>query len=678
MIESSPARVEGEITLKRADFSHVVFLWYLRNCPEVYKHYRAAFPISWDEHVMWLTPVLLGTVPTVLYIVEQNGVMVGNVRFDVLEDESAKVNLALMKEWWGKGIGTQAIKAAMAKLGQEEGIRTVVSEVHEDNISSLRLTQKSGLLQYATEGPWKLFRISLDDSSADETSTSCEPENLYEMLERQAMANPSKLALIGDATYTYQELFFSTLRVSNRLREVPGVSPGECVAIVLPNVCAYAPVVFSLNKIGAIGIPVNIRLDNETVGFILSESKAEVIITDREHREKFADVFGARTVLTIEDHPDWFAPGKLEDEAMKIEKEKVCPMRNSDTAIVIFTSGTTGTPKGAMMTNANLLFNCRSCDACFGLDSSDRHLIVVPLFHVTGLNSQLLASIYKGSTAVVLEKYHTEDVMEFLERYDVTFFIAVPSVFILLLSKFRDRFAELEHLKKVGYAGAPMPVATVQALKETIPGIQCYNFYGLTETSSITTVLPDRYALETPDSVGVGAPGVSLKVVSGRGEEISRGDVGELLIKGGNIVKGYINNEVKTCEAIAGGWLHSGDLVSIDELGRVFLKGRIKEMINRGGEKIFPIVLENRLYNHPKILDSAVVGMPHKIFGEVVCAFIVSSPGAHLTEADVIAYCKETCADYEVPERVVFLEELPRNANGKVQKLVLKQQLQGV
>ncbi len=669
---------EGDITLTRADFSHVVFLWYLRNCPEVYHHYRAAFPISWDEHVMWLTPVLLGTVPTVIYIVEQNGIPIGSVRFDLFDPESANVNLALMREWWGKGIGTKAIKMAMTKLAEEEGVRTVRSEVHEDNVSSLRLTEKSGLKQYGTDGVWRLFQISFSQESLKCSGASGGLQSLYGMLLVQAEAHPSKIALIGDATYTYRELFFSTLRTAAHFRKIPGMQPGVCVAVVLPNICAYAPVVFGLNKIGAVGIPVNIRLDQDTLAFILESSKAQVVVTDREHLAKFSRAFGSRTVVVMEDHPDWFAPGQFSDSIIEQEQALPCTVRAEEPAIVIFTSGTTGAPKGAVMTNANLLFNCRSCDACFGLDQQDRHLIVVPLFHVTGLNSQLLASVYKGSTAVVLKKYHTEDVMDLLELHDVSFFIAVPSVFILLLSKFRERFAGLRHLKKVGYAGAPMPVATVQELKSTIPGLECYNFYGLTETSSIATVLPDQYAIETPDSVGVGAPGVSLKTVNGRGEEVAAGDVGELLIQGGNIVDGYLNNEAKTHKSIVNGWLHSGDLASIDELGRVFLKGRIKEMINRGGEKIFPIVLENRLYNHPKILDAAVVGMPHQIFGEVVCAFIVTAPGERLSEEDVLRYCRETCADYEVPERVVFLEELPRNANGKVQKLELKKQLPSV
>jgi len=277
-----------------------------------------------------------------------------------------------------------------------------------------------------------------------------------------------------------------------------------------------------------------------------------------------------------------------------------------------------------------------------------------------------------SGTAVLLEQYKTHKVIELLEKHKVSILIAVPAVIILLLEKFNKRFSNLKSLKKVGYAGAPMPVSTILHLKKSIPKLKCYNFYGLTETSSITTVLPDKYALKTPNSVGVPATGVRVKVVDKLGRKLKNDHVGELLIKGGNIAKGYLKNPKATRRNIINSWLHSGDMASIDEKNRVFLMGRFKELINSRGEKIYPILLENKLYNYSKILEVAVVGIPHKIFGESVRLCVVKKPRTKLTKQELLSYCKENFAEYEIPSEILFLKELPKNANGKIQKLLLK------
>lgn len=496
--------------------------------------------------------------------------------------------------------------------------------------------------------------------------------SLYHLIEQQQKKNPHKIAVIGEKKYSYKELFNQVLYFAYILRSVYSVKKGDNIGIFLPNIPEFAVVILALNKIGAVAVAINIRLDNKTLNFILKDSAVKLVITNLDYKKKFRKYFSyINKIIVVEEKEDFFWDAANSSPFIVHEKKIKCSAKASDVAIIIYTSGTTGIPKGAMMTNGNLLFNCRSCKRGFGLTHDDIQLIVVPLFHVTGLNSQLLASIYMGGTSVLLKEYHTYDVFKLLMKHKVTIFIAVPSVFILLLEKFKKQLKKLTSLKKIGYAGAPMPVNTILAWKKQFSYLKCYNFYGLTETSSITTVLTDKYSLITPDSVGTPVPGVKLKIVDDRGKEVTTGLIGELTIKGGNVVKGYFNNPLKTKKNIVNGWLHSGDMAKMDNKQRIFLLGRKKEIINRGGEKISPIVLENKLYNHPKIFEAAVVGVPNKIFGQTVRLCIVKKEGVTLTKKELEKFMLNNFAEYERTKDIVFLSLLPRNANGKVQKNLL-------
>lgn len=498
------------------------------------------------------------------------------------------------------------------------------------------------------------------------------PNNLYEIIKIQSMRNPKKGALICDEEYSYQDLFLNVLYFANVLRLIYKIKSKDRVGIFLQNTPAYAISIFALNKIGAISVPINIRLDQETLRFILDDAGIKLVVVEESLRDSIEEASPGIETIIVEENRGYFSSKNIvADNAIEEEGNNKCIAKKDEVAIIMYTSGTTGTPKGAMMTNGNLLFNCRSCKGGFALHDDDIHLIAVPLFHVTGLNSQLLASVYMGNTAVLLKEYSTRDTIDLLQRHNVSIFIAVPSIFILLLTKFKKELTNLRALKKVGYAGAPMAVSTILSLKKCLPRLKLYNFYGLTETSSITTVLPDTYVLKTPDSVGMPLRGVRIKIVGDAGNELGVGEVGELLIQGGNVISGYLNNKHKTKETIVAGWLHSGDLARIDKQGRVFLVGRKKEIINRGGEKVYPIVLENKLFNHPKILEAAVVGIPDKILGEAVRICVVPKENVRLGESEVRKYCKQRFAEYELPRDVLFLKELPRNANGKIRKNIL-------
>lgn len=495
--------------------------------------------------------------------------------------------------------------------------------------------------------------------------------NIFQVLKNQAILYPNKVALIDQKQYTYEKLFKQVLYFSHILRTKYNIKDGNNIGILLPNISEFVISLFAINKLGAVSVPINIRLDQNTMQFIIKKAEIHLLITNQELEERLGSIGNINEII-IEKNRSYFENTASLVNAANLEKKNHSLNTKNDIALIVFTSGTTGEPKGAMMTNKNVLFNCHSCKVCFQLKSSDIQLIVVPLFHVTGLNSQLLASIYMANTVVLLRKYKTEDVYIFLKKYRITVFIAVPSVFILLLEKMKSKLKNLTSLSKIGYAGAPMPVNVIYALKEQFPHIKCFNFYGLTETSSISTVLSDKYALTAPDSVGIPAPGVNMKVMNNQGEEAAIGQAGELLIKGNNIIKGYFHDPEKTKTAIKDGWLYTGDIAKMDKQGRIFLLGRKKEVINRGGEKIYPIILENKLHNFRKIREAAIIGIPHKIFGEAVSAFIVKKEGVKLSGQEVLKYCQKYFADFEIPYKIVFVEKLPRNANGKVQKDELK------
>jgi acyl-CoA synthetase (AMP-forming)/AMP-acid ligase II len=325
-----------------------------------------------------------------------------------------------------------------------------------------------------------------------------------------------------------------------------------------------------------------------------------------------------------------------------------------------------------MMTHRNILFNNQSCKAHLGFVPSDRTLIVVPMFHVTGLNSLLSVFVELGGTMVIMGAYNTQEVIWHLAEYRITGAIVVPTICTLLLISPHLAGADLSALRMIAYGGAPMPVETIRGLKARFPGLHVINVYGLTESSSLSTVLPAGDAESRPSSVGLPVSRTQIRIMNEAGTELPRGEVGEIWIKGGQIVKGYWNRPEATAQAITDGWLHTGDLGKMDEDGYVYVVDRKKDMIIRGGENIYCIEVEETVNAHPTVLESAVVPHPHEIFGEVVKAVCVLRPGQTATAEEIIGFCKQRLADYKVPVHVRFLAELPRNPGGKVLKRELK------
>jgi O-succinylbenzoic acid--CoA ligase len=346
-----------------------------------------------------------------------------------------------------------------------------------------------------------------------------------------------------------------------------------------------------------------------------------------------------------------------------------------DCAVILYTSGTTGRPKGAMLTHLGIAHSVLHFVHCMGLDEHTRAILAVPASHVTGLIANLVSTVAVGGANLLMAAFKAGTFLELVERERATSTILVPAMYNLCLLHPGFGSADLGSWRIGGYGGAPMPVATIDALARKLPGLQLMNAYGATETTSPVTMMPARFTREHGDSIGFRLPCADVIVMDDDGLEVPPGEVGELWIGGPMVVRGYWNKPEATASEFTAGWWHSGDLGSVDAQGFVRVFDRKKDMLNRGGFKIYSVEVENLLMAYPGVLEAAVVGKPCPVLGERVHAFAcVSDPG--INEHTLRAWCAKHLADYKVPESVTLTDKpLPRNANGKLLKRVLREAL---
>lgn len=449
---------------------------------------------------------------------------------------------------------------------------------------------------------------------------------------------------------------------------------GARVGLLLPNVPELAVGYFGAIAAGAIAVPINHRLSPPEVGYVLSDSGASVLVTTAAQLEKLAAVPEARGVGTWV-VIDGEAPGAIPfAEALAADPLPApAPAGGHEVACLLYTSGTTGFPKGAMISHANALFNVASCERTLGYRPDDVGLVALPLFHVTALHSQLVALLARGATVVLQQDYDTRGMLELVAGHGVTALFLVPAIYKLMTLR-REELArhDLSRVRVAAYGGAPMDPETIRAIRELLPGAELHNCYGLTECSSLGTVLPGDAVLAKADSVGLPVPGTEAEVRDEAGRPLPAGRPGELYLRGPNVVQGYWRAPEKTRAALQDGWLRTGDVARIDEDGFVFILDRTKDMINRGGEKIYGLEVENVLYAFPGVAEAAVAGVPHAVFGEVPVAFVVPLPGARVDPEALRAHCGTRLADFKVPVEVRIVEKLPRNPGGKVLKQELR------
>lgn len=470
------------------------------------------------------------------------------------------------------------------------------------------------------------------------------PASVVAMLRAAVDRDPDGEAVVelGGPRLGYRALWDHAARVAGGLRDA-GIGRGDRVAIRLPNGVDWVLAFFGIQLAGAVAVPVNTRFTDDEARYVLTDSSSAYVFEP-----------GARL-------PDG-TPFAVDD------------LGRADLAAIFYTSGTTGFPKGAMTTHENFLSNVETCIRCLRLELSAgqdlRTLISVPLFHVTGCNSQLLPLLRVGGTSVIMPQFEVGAFLSAIPGERVNLLTSVPAIYWLALNQPEFAGTDVSGVRWVAYGGAPIAPDLVARIKDRFPNARVGNGFGLTETSSVATFLPHEYAEDHADSVGLAAPVVDLRI----DEPAPDSGVGELLIRGANVVSGYWEKPQATRDTFVDSWLRSGDLARIDD-GFTAIVDRRKDMINRGGENVYCVEVENAFAGAPGVFEAAVVGVPDEMMGEKVGVVVVPTPGAAFDESAALGYVRERLADFKVPEYVqVRTEPLPRNPGGKVLKPVLRKE----
>jgi len=502
------------------------------------------------------------------------------------------------------------------------------------------------------------------------------PRTLPEIFTRTVQRDPRHEALVYEAErISYGELARRVDTLAYQWKREYGVRPGDRVMMLLRNTPEFVVSFFAASQMGAVSVPTNTRLKAPEIEYILKDSDPAILVVEVELWERVLQVKDQAPNLKAV-----FITGKdrvagailFSDLISRTAPQKTQTLATEeDVNSILYTSGTTGNPKGAMLCHRNFITNSMNTQALCHLSSQDKLLVMAPLFHVTALNSQLIKIVHAGATGILMRAFKTEEILDTIEREQITEMTGVPAMYSMILQSPTLERRDLTSLRYCGYGGAPAPVEVIKTLKEKFPTWRLRNVYGLTEASSWVTMLPHEQTTIRPDSTGLPVPVVRLKIANDRGQEVSPGEVGEILIKGPNIFKGYWRKPEATAESLRDGWFYTGDLGRFDEEGYLYVVDRKKEMVIRGGENIYCIEVENVLYQHPKVAEAAVIGVPDPILGEVVKAVCVLKKGQKASELEIQEFCKKYLADYKVPKNVCFIDELPRNPAGKVIKKAL-------
>ncbi len=500
------------------------------------------------------------------------------------------------------------------------------------------------------------------------------PGSVDAMLARAVEQRGGHEAMVCDGQrWTYAELNVEVDRIAAGLNS-QGVEAGDRVAMFISNRPEFVFVLFALQRLGAIAVPIGVREARPALAYMLTQCGARGIVFDAEFEDRIpgpaeAPALSLRiTIGTSKDARSLAGLGATADAVVRAAE-----VGEQNTAVILYTSGTTGHPKGAMLTHFNIAHSVLHYEACMRLRADDRSALAVPASHVTGLIAIILAMVHVGGAVVIVPSFKASDFVALVARERITHTLMVPAMYTLCLMTPGLAGHDLTRWRIGGYGGAPMPVATIDQLGRRLPGLVLLNAYGATETTSPTTLMPAGLTREHADSVGVALPCADILVMDEHGVEVPPGETGELWIGGPMVVPGYWDNAAATASAFSAGHWHSGDLGSVDADGFVRIFDRKKDMLNRGGFKVYSVEVENVLMALPGVVDAAIVGRPCPVLGERVHAFI-HAPDVPRDDAAVRRHCAAQLADYKVPETISWSDApLPRNANGKLLKRALRE-----
>lgn len=469
---------------------------------------------------------------------------------------------------------------------------------------------------------------------------------------------------------TYSAFYEKAKRLAGFF-QANGYKQEDVIAVYLNNSDYFLVCYYACQLGGFTVMPVNTKLAAPEIEYIFKHSEAKALVYDvrlESVLQEIPETFES-FVHTIQVGGDNNLEAIFADSSLVMNEVSI---NEQQTSVIFYTSGTTGKPKGVMLSAQNVYATAQIWGEAMDLNKQDRMQIVAPLFHCAASHVFSIPVIYAGGTIVIEEAFSPEQALTTMEQEEITIFFGVPAMYSILLNTPKIQQVELPSLRLLTYGAAPMPYELVRKVKSLFPDVKVQNLYGQTENSPAATTLKDHFALDKVGSVGEPLPMTEVRVVDEFGDSLPHGQVGEIVVKGPQVMKGYLKNEEETNRAIQNGWLYSGDLGRFDEDGLLYIVDRKKDMIIRGGENVYPVEVEEVLYQIPELLEAAVVGAPHPVYGEVPKAFAVIKAGYQITEEEIISFCSKHLAKFKLPVEVDFMESLPRNASGKVLKNSLR------
>lgn len=504
-----------------------------------------------------------------------------------------------------------------------------------------------------------------------------EESHLGLMLASSVGKSPDSVIIYEGKMYTYQELSTEAVSLAKKIGCYAGVKRGDRVAVDINNCVQIVPILFAIWILGARAVLINPSLNSSEIEYQLKDSGVRVIIVEEQTLPAVQEALNRSQISGIDvpigiiigsrSKPNFISITALAEGDYDLNND----LPADDVAVILYTSGTTGKPKGVMLTHQSILFEIGQVAEWFTMSQADRVLNVMPLYHVGGLVLGLLAPLYVQATIVIARHFSALEFINTVVKYKITMFSAVPTMFIMMLNAVQqtDLENDFSSLRFCIGGGSSMPPDLIENF-ENIFSARVIEGYGLTE--AMGCLFNPVKGLCKNGSVGLPLPGVEVRIADKNNVWLSAGKIGELQIKGPNVMKGYWNRETETQQVLKDGWLQTGDMGYMDHDGYFFLIGRKKDIIIRGGENIYPKEIEDVLYALDDIREAAVVGSSDAIFGEEVRAYVSVKPGRPVSESDIISYCQKKLAKFKCPKSIIFLEELPKNATGKINKKLLK------
>lgn len=508
-------------------------------------------------------------------------------------------------------------------------------------------------------------------------------DSAIDWLSKRSQMSPKRVALIDAETgsqVTYAEWNLRANRVANMLYHL-GVRKGDRVAVLAMNSIEYLDILFACQKGGYILQALNWRLSAGELKQLVQSASPRVLIYSPEFVDKVNEIekttnvvvdhFVALEKLLVQDHAFW---DELIEQAPTIQPKSVA-LTMDDPWVLCYTGGTTGLPKAATLTHGTVTWNAINTVISWGLTANDTTFLNLPLFHTGGLNVFTTPLVHVGGCSVVCRSFDVEQVFDLITNHDITMFVAVPTMFIMMQEHPRWEMIDFSHCRNVFSGGASCPMPVIERFFEK--GVCFKTGYGLTEAGPNTFVMPDDDVKRKAGSVGFPLFHIQIRIVNEDGEDCQSDEVGELRIRGPHVIPGYWNNPGATSKTIIDGWLHTGDLAHRDSEGYTYIVGRTKDMIISGGENIYPAEIESVFLGYPNVAEVAVIGVPDAKWGEVGRAIVVLRAGAYVNAEELLEYARSYLAGFKIPKSVVFVNTLPKTGAGKIDKKVLVQQYGG-